>query len=266
MHVVNDSTEESKKLNAALKLAYQELQSYLPEGESQILEAQSVCSFENHFDATVCLITEGTATIVVHNRPVFHVNEGDFIGFPSERRLGTWELRTDFAIKVTAYALSSVQMLLQNNAKFSACWYEIQTLQATLFLSLFAEQCKSDLTIFPALRFFSPGEEIVREGEAATEVFTLIEGGADVVHNSVPVGVIEEDEIFGALGALTGIARTATVIARDRCTVAVLPVACFRNLIQSKPLTVEKLISDYARKILQLNSMVAGRSQGRTLT
>lgn len=266
MHVVNDSTEESRKLNVALRTAYQKLQCYLPEGSHQILEAQSACRFESHFDARMCSITEGTATIVVHNRPVFHVSEGDFIGFPAERRLDTWELRTDFAIKVSEYPLSTVQSLLQNNTQFSECWYEIQTLQATLYLSLFAEQCKSDIAIFPALRFFSSGEVIVREGEAATEVFTLIEGGADVVHNAVTVGMIEEDEIFGALGALTGMTRTATVIARDRCTVAVLPVGCFRNLIQSKPLTVEKLISDYAKKILQLNTMIAGRSQERTLT
>ncbi len=74
----------------------------------------------------------------------------------------------------------------------------------------------------------------------------------------VPAGGIEEGEIFGAMAVLTNADRTATVMARDRCSVVKVPKEQFADLIKSNPTTIHSLLIDMANSIVNLNEQLVG--------
>lgn len=228
-------------------------------GELCLLDARSRFVFATDFPQCLLRVKEGVATVALAGNAILSLIEGDIFGIPAEHEIADLTLETDFAIHVYLYKLPEIHDLLLSSAELKACWERIQHLRYALFLQLYSEHTSGAAAVFPSIRYYEPGAEIIAEGADAPEVFTMVEGVADVYHRQTPVGTIGNDEIFGALAALSGTPRTATVIARSRCTVAVLPVGDFRSLIQQRPLTTEKLILDFARKIVQLNARLVGK-------
>jgi len=110
---------------------------------------------------------------------------------------------------------------------------------------------------YPEIRFYKSGDLIIRQGDPAEEVFTLVEGGAEVLHDLVKVGEINTGEIFGALASLGGEPRTASVVALTDCTVAVLKKDNFLALIETRPQTVEKFVKDLVSMVMDLNRKIA---------
>jgi CRP-like cAMP-binding protein len=112
--------------------------------------------------------------------------------------------------------------------------------------------------ITPGYEIFSPGDTIIRQGDLADFVFNLTEGKAEVVVDGVTVGSIEEGEIFGAMAVLTNATRSATVLAKTRCSVVKVPKDQFTDLIQSDPSTIHSLLIDMAGSIVNLNEQLVG--------
>jgi hypothetical protein len=227
--------------------------------KEQVLDAGSRFQFGHDFPQQLIQVTEGVATIALAGKPVLLLSEGDLLGLPAEHHVPDLTLETDFAIGIRTCALSDVKQRMHANEDLQCQWERIQELRQALFFRLYAEHCAGEDTVFPSIRHYNSGAVIIEEGTAASEVYTMVEGEADVYHLGTQVGTIGEDEIFGALAALSGTPRTATVTARTRCMVAVLPVQSFKILIQHRPYTTEKLIRDFARKIVQLNERIAGK-------
>ena len=102
---------------------------------------------------------------------------------------------------------------------------------------------------------------IIQQGSKDNEVFTLMSGAAQVIVNDTIVGEVKRDEVFGAIAALTGTPRTATVKAASQCSVLVVPDTHFKELLKSRPDTMTKLIEDMARTIISGNEKIVALSK-----
>ena len=85
-------------------------------------------------------------------------------------------------------------------------------------------------------RHYGAGSQIVTRGDTRDEVFFLFAGTAQVVNYSdtgrvVAYASLEPGDLFGELTAIDGKPRSATVIARTKCTVGTLPGAKFMQLV-----------------------------------
>lgn len=85
-------------------------------------------------------------------------------------------------------------------------------------------------------RHYGAGSQIVSRGDTQDEVFFLFVGKAQVVNYSVTGRVVayaslEPGDLFGELTAIDGKPRSATVIARTKCTVGTLPGKKFMQLV-----------------------------------
>lgn len=93
---------------------------------------------------------------------------------------------------------------------------------------------------------FGVGEILLRQGDSPSYVVLLVEGWVKVLVNSrdgrvLLLAVRGPGEILGVMGAVSGKARSATVVAVDQCVTRVLAADEFRGLIRSAGLEAELL-------------------------
>jgi CRP-like cAMP-binding protein len=138
-------------------------------------------------------------------------------------------------------------------------WTEYLALQTSLAHSVLSVVLRDEIETVPTIRAVQAGETIIKQGQPADTVYTLIEGKAEVLVDGVKVGEVLRDEIFGALAAFNGGARTASVITTENSLVVSLPLGEFSMLVESRPRLVVKLIQDLARAISALNSRVVDK-------
>jgi Cyclic nucleotide-binding domain len=72
-------------------------------------------------------------------------------------------------------------------------------------------------------RKLEPGDTLVEQGEPGNELYLLVDGVLTVIVDGDPVAEIGPGAIVGEGAALEGGKRTATLSARTRCRVAVIP-------------------------------------------
>jgi CRP-like cAMP-binding protein len=76
---------------------------------------------------------------------------------------------------------------------------------------------------------------LIEEGEEGDALFLILEGSASVRRAGAEVARVGPGAYFGELALLDGEARSATVVAAEPVTVAVLGVRMFRTLLREFP-------------------------------
>ena len=84
------------------------------------------------------------------------------------------------------------------------------------------------------------GERLIERGQKTDEVFLLLSGDAHVLNFSTSGRVVDytslrSGDFFGELAAIDGLPRSATVVTRTACRLAVLPASVFMELIDTYP-------------------------------
>ena len=106
---------------------------------------------------------------------------------------------------------------------------------------------------------FKKGEDIIKEGTLGDCAY-IIEGGSVAVSKFTPhgekqvLGVLEKSEIFGEMGLIDGLPRSATVTALDDCVVSVFSKETFNSLADHNP---EALIPIFKVLTRRLRSTLA---------
>jgi CRP-like cAMP-binding protein len=84
----------------------------------------------------------------------------------------------------------------------------------------------------------SEGAVLVKQGDRARGLYVVLAGSTDVVRDDAPVARLGAGDVFGEISLLEGVA-VATVRARERCLLLVLPAADFREIIMTHPHVLE---------------------------
>ncbi|WP_250656497.1 Crp/Fnr family transcriptional regulator [Alkalimarinus coralli] len=192
-------------------------------------------------------------------RTAFILQKGDFIfhfNTAGEQTLSYMVEETASVICVNPTALND--QLSQNKA-VQQHWHNLLLMQSAILGNAYGASIKQGIRPAAGFQRYSAGETIIREGEPAEHVYTLLKGEAVASVKTVPLGTIKEGEIFGALAAITGEIRNATVSAHSNCTVMSVPKDQFIDLIKSQPETCLQMIQTMAYQITELNNLVSSR-------
>jgi CRP-like cAMP-binding protein len=87
----------------------------------------------------------------------------------------------------------------------------------------------------------TPGEVVVRQGDSADRFFHILDGRFEVTQTKDPGGAprflraLGPDEVFGEIGLLSGVPRTATVTATGEGALLALDGQRFLDLVASGP-------------------------------
>lgn len=110
---------------------------------------------------------------------------------------------------------------------------------------------RDELASTMTLRHFGAGDLIIRHGDAGASMFILVEGVLEVMvpakdsDTTVKVGRVRPGEFFGEMSLLTGLPRSATVIAAASAVVFEISKDNIKPLLDSRP-EIAEMISTVA--------------------
>ncbi|MDJ0877549.1 MAG: cyclic nucleotide-binding domain-containing protein [Halieaceae bacterium] len=209
----------------------------------------------------IYFIESGSLSARYRDRTVYLLDDGDLL-LPDVAGGADHDVAVSYASEngASLVGFPGVEFMRRVIADPSASklWTRLMITQAGMQLRLTASLADDDTHATPGFEIYNPGDVIIRQGDRADYVFNLTEGSAEVVVDGVTVGGIEEGEIFGAMAVLTNADRTATVMAKTRCSVVKVPKDQFSDLIKSNPTTIHTLLIDMANSIVNLNEQLVG--------
>jgi CRP-like cAMP-binding protein len=97
------------------------------------------------------------------------------------------------------------------------------------------------------VRQYRKGLQIVHEGDVGQEMFVIIDGDVEVVHDDHPLACLSRGEIFGEVAVLRDQPRNATVRATSDVQLLAIPRADFVNFIgmhQRVAVAVEAVVAE----------------------
>lgn len=240
---------------------WQQCQSLVPEllKGCQPKSSDLIVTSEQPIDTQVrsfYVIKDGAINETCDGQLVVYYEENDLVWADALFHPKLTRLETDFAVTVDEYDGDQfIDSLLKDKQKF-IIWNQYLAALSQSYQLLMIHFSKQDVAFKPEFRYYRKGDIIIEENTDGDEVFTLLVGTAEVVIDNTVVGEINRDEIFGAIAALTGTRRSASIVATSDCETIVVRSDRFRSLLAARPETVQKLINDMARAIVSCNDRI----------
>lgn len=207
-------------------------------------------------DQQVFLIQRGLLHARVDERPLFYLREGDLLGLRQGIELPSCQYCNDEPISLIPYMRSAVFEHIHADVQRQELFTQYLIGHTALLSDALARMKQPEIRPTTGFRYFTEGEELIRQGDEADNVFIIIDGHAEAIVDGQKVGDVQRDEIFGAMAVFTRERRSASVIASTACTVMVIPKEQFLSLMQSNPRIAHSLIESMARRIDLLNKEV----------
>lgn len=183
------------------------------------------------------------------DRAIFYFEPGDLIGMHAFTDSSPATIRSMEPVSLLRVDAGT----LRREAGSSEAWQDYLTAQGAFYAECCCASVEDDSAPKAGFRRYNEGNVIIQEGDAASEVYELMSGEAEVQVENQQVGNIYPGELFGAMAALTQTTRTASVIATKPCMVMSIPMDHFNDLLRSQPRTGLALMENMAQQILNLN-------------
>jgi CRP-like cAMP-binding protein len=221
-------------------------QRFVPAGET--LELNGSCLW---------VVKDGLLDVVVNGRPLETLKEGGVLGpwFGAAPCISFAGVQ--HGCHVVGYDNNELSTLFRQASSALHHWSSMVAASAARYFALFSELKVRAVPPPPKFRSFSPGEVILKEGEFSQEVLCLVDGDADVIAHGAKVGKVKHEELFGALAAITGAPRMASVVASKPTTCMVFERDDFEDLLRSHTALMSKLFEDMARAMHEANAKIA---------
>lgn len=253
---------------AILASRVQQLNKVLLDGfdkQEEVIQLESVGNLYQSFDRTqLFLVTDGMIHLTHDNNVLASFEEGDLIGLLNGFDLPCPVIKTDEFVELMPINRDDFLKHVYNDKRRQHYWSHLLLTHNAMLMHQVSALTKSHVRPTAGFQNYQPGEVIIKQGEEAEHVYTIITGQAEVHANNIKVGEIGEEEVFGAMAVFTKEKRSATVTALTTCTVMAVPKDEFTSLIEAQPQAAVTLIENLARRIVALNQQVVKHSEAET--
>ena len=111
--------------------------------------------------------------------------------------------------------------------------------------------------------YFSPNAEVIKEGDLGDCAYIVETGSLEVSkindqNNKQVLGRLKQNDIFGELGLIDGLPRSATVTALENCTIKVLTKEAFNSLTKKNPNALIPIFKVLAARLRSTLKQVGG--------
>ena len=108
---------------------------------------------------------------------------------------------------------------------------------------------------------YKKGGLICKWGEKTREVFIISKGSVEIrSQGGARLNILKEKEIFGEIGFVYGLERSATVVAREDTTLLAINHTLMENLSKSDPMIktvlIRNLLTSLSDKLIQANIII----------
>ena len=256
MYLLEGPNEEFSRINDECKHLIKVLMSGIPAMQESVRIGAGDSIYGDSKEGVICLVRKGYVNYIKDGQTLYIFDEGDLVGLEKIYCDNYSSYVAEDEVLVDVYSVKVLfDEIKENHVKFEM-WNRYLSHQINVHGLLVSSLMKAEVEYKPTVLEFKQGDVIIEEGSEGNEVFTMLSGTAHASVQGVKVGEIHSDEIFGAIAALTGLARTATVTAVSPCTVVSVDKASFMKLIESRPNIILKLAEDMTRVIVSANNQV----------
>ena len=205
-----------------------------------------------------CLLLLKSGQVQAHHKGklVYIAEAGDLLGLSRSLQLPHYTLAAEDPVTLVPFEREQLMAHIQADTRRQDLWTHYLLSLACFYREGMASEMGSHFQPVTGFQQFSSGDTIIRQGEEADLVFTMLEGSADAIVDGVKVGEIHAEEIFGAMAVFTRQPRSASVVATGECSVMAVRKEDFIDLIEHQPRICADLIEEMANKINQLNNQV----------
>lgn len=256
MYLNGSPSEQLEPLLQRLKHLTQTLLDGFPLNNTPIT-LEGVDDLYDLFDRNQLFLIQDGMLHLNHNGHILtSFDEGDLIGLIHAFNFPTPIFRTDEYVELITIDRDDFLRHVYTDKRRQHAWSHYLICQNAIMMNYLAEQHKAHVKPTAGFQNIHPGDVIIRQGDDADMVYTIISGVADVFVDEQKVGEIGEEEVFGAMAVFTKQPRSATVIAQTPCTIMAVPQEDFILLIEAQPQAAVNLIENLARSIIMLNQQV----------
>ena len=111
--------------------------------------------------------------------------------------------------------------------------------------------------------YFKPNADVIKEGDFGDCAYIIEVGSLQVSkvndqNKKQILGQLKENDIFGELGLIDGLPRSATVTAIEDCTIKVLTKDSFNSLAKNRPEALMPIFKVLASRLRSTLKQVIG--------
>ena len=111
--------------------------------------------------------------------------------------------------------------------------------------------------------YFKPNTKVIEEGDLGDCAYIVEAGSLEVSkindqNNKQVLGRLKENDIFGELGLIDGLPRSATVTSLEDCTIKVLTKDSFNSLAKNRPAALMPIFKVLASRLRSTLKQVIG--------
>ena len=106
------------------------------------------------------------------------------------------------------------------------------------------------------IQTFAAGETIFTEGSTGREMYVVLEGSVDIRVGNKTLDVTGPGGVFGEMALIDSSARSATAIAKDDCTLALVDEREFLRMAERTPLFTLNVMQILAGRLRRMDSML----------
>lgn len=261
MYLLGERSEQTELLCERIKKISNHLLTDLPEPEER-LELNEVQDLYSQFPSdSLYFIDSGALQGMYENRAIVLFEPGNLVGLPNIYDLPSLIFTSEEPVRLLRYDASTLLRFFNETRERQSIWTGYLITLISIYSNAYSRMVRVQSRPSTGFLQFAAGDIIVQEGDDAHEVFTIIQGKADVYLEGVKVGEVQRDEIFGATAVFTNSKRTATVIATEDSSVLAVPKDEFVTLMQTHPQTTMALIESMARSVASLNAQLVDQEK-----
>ncbi len=106
------------------------------------------------------------------------------------------------------------------------------------------------------IQTFTAGEIIFTEGSTGREMYVVLDGSVDIRVGNKTLDVTGPGGVFGEMALIDSSARSATAIANDDCTLAIVNEMQFLRMAEQTPLFTLNVMQILAGRLRRMDSML----------
>jgi CRP-like cAMP-binding protein len=209
---------------------------------------------------TMYVVKEGFVQVSQDGRSLLHYEEGDLVGMCHCFRLPALTNRIDDPCCLIPIDRDTWLKHIYRDPRLMHIWSQYLVTYIAMLKLVLADALTDSAQPSAGYLNFHEGDVIIREGDDADQVYTIMDGHADVHVSGIKVGEVFKDEIFGAMAVFTNTPRSASIVATTSCTVMAVGKDDFLHLIKARPETCLTLIENMSRTIMSLNAQLLDKN------
>jgi CRP-like cAMP-binding protein len=251
MLTIYDLDENAQKLTLQCNPLIQKLYPFFTLAQAQLIKHQEDVS--ERFPGSVLIVTKGIFKVFFNDKFIRFYKAGDIVVTSGTADGNPIKIVSEMASEIKYMATDTYVKTLCTCPDMLTVWSDYLALQNQITTGICASMIINDKAYDINLKTFYPGDAIIREDEFPDSLYEMVDGRATVFVKGTEIGTINPSEIFGEVSFLTGLNRTASVIADSTCLVQCIDGEFFPSLVRQRPAMVQKMARTIAHRLSEVN-------------